>query len=212
MFLRKRYTKDKIRRDFLKQEVQSLRQFLKGQYKRYHELKDDRNRMINSINYDKDRFNAIQAKVREINALLNKSDTPKSTNTRSKTSSHLEESQSEEDVPNVLTPRCVKCDDYARYPKKLLCFHCLKKSLDPRKCRTINETGPNIGLQCGYTPSGENGRCIKHNEEYIDVVRSSDEDESSGNEEINDSIVVVDHSSDGSYVESSEEACSTDED
>lgn len=75
---------------------------------------------------------------------------------------------------------------------------------DTEMCRTINETGANVGRQCGYEPT-RNGRCTKHNEEHIDVMLSSDEDSDISYEEVDDSIVVPDHSSSGEYEESSED-------
>ena len=106
--------------------------------------------------------------------------------------------------PTVLTPRCCTCCKYPHFPDNEECFHCLKMTYDDDKCRTINETGSNVGRQCGYKPIEDNQRCLKHNEEFIDVVRSSDEEESSGNEDDDDSIVVTDHSSDGECVSSDE--------
>ena len=104
---------------------------------------------------------------------------------------------------NTFIPRCVKCDDYPQYPKRKRCFYCLKMSLNEDTCKVINETGPRKGKQCHYKPY-EGGRCNKHNEEHIDVMRSSDEDYTDEDEE-DLSLVVSDHSSSNASLESSDE-------
>lgn len=199
-FYQKSVDKDTARKDSLTGDINRITHVIEKEEERRRQLKDDRDHLRVVIKNDVDRCKALRRRIAEIDRVLKK---PAPDVIKPSSNSHPTKPKGSELPPDVLTPRCIECHEYARYPGKLKCFHCLKMRYDIEMCRTINETGANVGRQCGYEPT-RNGRCTKHNEEHIDVMLSSDED-SDSYEEVDDSIVVPDHSSSGEYEESSEE-------
>ena len=187
-FYQKSVDKDTARKDSLTGDINHITQVIEKEEERRRQLKEDRDHLRVMIKNDVDRCKALRRRITEIDRVLKK---PAPDVIKPSSNSHHTKS------------RCIECHEYARYPGKLKCFHCLKMRYDIEMCRTINETGANVGRQCGYEPT-RNGRCTMHNEEHIDVMLSADESESS-NEEVDDSIVVPDHSSSGEYEESSDE-------
>lgn len=195
-FYHKSVDKDTARKDSLTGDINRITHMIKKEEERLRQLKEDRDHLRDMIKNDVDRCKALRRRITEIDRVLKK---PAPDVIKPSSNSHPTKSP-----PDVLTPRCIECHEYARYPGKLKCFHCLKMRYDIEMCRTINETGANVGRQCGYKPTS-NGRCTKHNEEYIDVMLSSDEESDISYEEVDDSIVIPDHSSSGEYEESSDE-------
>lgn len=106
---------------------------------------------------------------------------------------------------SFLLQRCVSCNLLPRYKNKKECLQCSNVPLDLSRCITINETGKNKGEQCLLPPEDGRQMCIKHLEDFIDVTKSDDSESESDESESDDSIVVSDHSSEGSLSDSEEE-------
>lgn len=119
--------------------------------------------------------------------------------------------KSQQETSTFPLQRCVSCNLLPRYKNRDTCLQCSNVSLSKDRCITINETGKNKGKQCLLPREVGRQMCKKHLEDFIDVTKSDDSDSDDEEEhKENDSIVVADHTSQGSLSESEQEFLFTD--
>lgn len=148
----------------------------------------------------------LKTELNALKAQMKKSEKVKTKKRSSKPSSKPLKKLFEEQRDHSLL--CFLCKKEPRCNKNnSSCVNCLKTPLSPRRCIVINETGKNVGKQCGYPHVEGRKKCRKHLEDFIDVTKSEDSDDESSEDDENESIVVTDHSSDGSLSDSEEEYC-----